>query len=115
MPAGSSRPEPGNAMTTDINPHAPRTPARWSGLFSTARSPWLLPAVFCLLVLFALVIWPLAALFHQSILDPQTGHVSLAGFEQFFGNARYTTAFINTVILGASSTAGALLLGAPLA
>src|SRR5690606_21992937 len=56
-----------------------------------------------------------ATLFHQSALDPQTGRLSLDGFKEFFGNARYTTAFVNTVILGAASTTGALLLGAPLA
>src|SRR5690606_32267541 len=71
--------------------------------------------IFCLLVLFALVVWPLVALFHQSALDPQTGHFSLEGFRQFFSNPRYTTAFSNTVILGAASTVGTLMLGAPLA
>jgi iron(III) transport system permease protein len=63
----------------------------------------------------ALVVWPLFALFHQSALDPQTGHFSMEGFRQFFGTPRYTTAFSNTVILGVASTLGTLLLGAPLA
>jgi len=102
-------------MTAHASPHARRKPEIWSSLFSQSRSPWLLPSVFCLLLLLALVVWPLFALFHQSALDPQTGHFSMEGFRQFFGTPRYTTAFSNTVILGIASTLGTLLLGAPLA
>ncbi|MFT0547184.1 ABC transporter permease [Allopusillimonas ginsengisoli] len=79
------------------------------------RSPWLIPSLFCLAALVALVIWPLASLFYQSGIDPQTGKLSLAGFRTFFGNPRYVQAFTNTVILGTVSTTGAVLLGAPLA
>ncbi len=78
-------------------------------------SPWLGPALLCLLVLIALVVWPLAALFYQSAIDPQTGQASLQGFHTFFSNPRYVQAFFNTLILGAVSTTGTLLLGAPLA
>lgn len=78
-------------------------------------SPWFLPALLCLLVLVALVLWPLAALFHQSVIDPKTGELSLHGFQAFFGSPRYVGALVNTVILGAVSTLGCLLLGAPLA
>lgn len=78
-------------------------------------SPWFVPAVLCLLVLVAFVVWPLAALFHQSAIDPETGGFSLHGFENFFSTPRYVQAFFNTVQLGVISTAGALLLGAPLA
>ncbi|WP_442596916.1 ABC transporter permease [Parapusillimonas sp. JC17] len=78
-------------------------------------SPWFLPALLCLLVLVALVLWPLAALFHQSVVDPKTGALSLHGFQAFFDSPRYVRAFFNTVILGAVSTLGCLLLGAPLA
>jgi len=80
-----------------------------------APSPWLVPALLCLLVLVALVVWPLAALFYQSAIDPQTGQASLQGFQTFFNTPRYVQAFFNTLILGAVSTTGTLLLGAPLA
>ncbi|MEB2398630.1 MAG: iron ABC transporter permease [Alcaligenaceae bacterium] len=83
--------------------------------FKKSLSPWFLPALLCLLVLVALVLWPLAALFHQSVLDPKTGAFSLHGFQTFFDSPRYVGAFFNTVMLGAVSTLGCLLLGAPLA
>ncbi|HUG57206.1 MAG TPA: iron ABC transporter permease [Candidimonas sp.] len=78
-------------------------------------SPWFLPALFCLLVLVALVLWPLASLFYQSAIDPQTGNASLKGFKMFFDNPRYVEAFFNTLRLGVISTLGTVLLGAPLA
>src|SRR5690606_18079438 len=63
----------------------------------------------------ALVLWPLAALFYQSAIDPQTGNASLHGFKTFFDSPRYVQAFFNTLKLGAISTLGTVLLGAPLA
>lgn len=78
-------------------------------------SPWFVPAALCLLVLVALVLWPLAALFYQSAIDPQTGNASLHGFKTFFDSPRYVQAFFNTLKLGAISTLGTVLLGAPLA
>lgn len=102
-------------MTTTLSAGAPRLPSLWERVIASSRSPWLWPAVFCLLVLVALVVWPLAALFYQSALDPKTGQLSLDGFRQFFDNPRYTTAFFNTIILGVASTCGAVMLGAPLA
>lgn len=85
--------------------------------YSTKRrwSPWFIPALFCLLVLVALVLWPLASLFYQSAIDPETGQASLKGFRLFFDNPRYVEAFFNTIKLGAISTLGTVLLGAPLA
>jgi iron(III) transport system permease protein len=102
-------------MTSLIQPQTPGLSRRVGDLFASSRSPWLWPALFCLLVLVALVVWPLVALFHHSALDPQTGQLSLDGFRQFFDNPRYTTAFFNTLILGVASTTGAMMLGAPLA
>jgi ABC-type Fe3+ transport system, permease component len=78
-------------------------------------SPWFVPALLCLLVLVAFVVWPLAALFHQSIVDPATGSLSLHGFNEFFSSPRYVQAFYNTVKLGVIATLGTLMLGAPLA
>lgn len=78
-------------------------------------SPWLIPALLCLAVLVVLVLWPLATLFYQSAIDPQTGHVSLEGFRTFFSDRDYTDAFFNTIRLGLTSTIGTLMLGAPLA
>lgn len=78
-------------------------------------SPWLIPALLCLLVLALLVLWPLASLFYQSIIDPQTGQLSMQGFRTFIDEPRYVQAFFNTVKLGVISTIGTLLLGAPLA
>ncbi|NYT63790.1 iron ABC transporter permease [Alcaligenaceae bacterium] len=78
-------------------------------------SPWFVPALLCLLVLVALVLWPLASLFYQSAIDPQTGSASLQGFRTFFNNPKYVQAFFNTLQLGAISTLGTVLLGAPLA
>ena len=39
-------------------------------------SPWFVPALLCLLVLVAFVVWPLASLFHQSAVDPETGRLA---------------------------------------
>src|SRR5690606_3324525 len=78
-------------------------------------SPWFFPALLALLVLVALVLWPLAALFYQSAVDPKTGQLSLQGFQTFFDSPRYVGALFNTIILGAVSTLGCLMLGAPLA
>lgn len=84
--------------------------------FSKSKlSPWFWPALVCLAILSMLVIWPLASLFYQSAIDPETGAPSLAGFKTFLDNPRYVEAFFNTLRLGAISTAGCLLLGAPLA
>ncbi|MVW70396.1 MULTISPECIES: iron ABC transporter permease [unclassified Bordetella] len=102
-------------MSSHVQPAAPGPFGRLSEFFASSRSPWLWPALFCLVVLVALVVWPLVALFHHSALDPQTGQLSLDGFRQFFDNPRYTTAFFNTIILGVASTTGAMMLGAPLA
>jgi len=82
---------------------------RWSA------NTWSVLAAGCLLVLVALVLWPLATLFYKSAIDPQTGQFSLAGFQTFFSDSTYTTAFFNTIRLGLASMAGTLLLGAPLA
>ncbi|ERT55215.1 MULTISPECIES: ABC transporter permease [Alcaligenes] len=79
------------------------------------RSPWFLPALVCLVVLVFWVVWPLASLFYQSVIDPATGLPSLHGFETFFSDPRYVEAFFNTIKLGLISTIGTLLLGAPLA
>ncbi|WP_394064800.1 ABC transporter permease [Alcaligenes sp. WGS1538] len=80
-----------------------------------SRSPWFLPALVCVAVLLFWVVWPLASLFYQSVTDPVTGLPSLHGFRTFFEEPRYVEAFFNTVKLGAISTVGTLLLGAPLA
>ncbi|HLR12962.1 MAG TPA: iron ABC transporter permease [Burkholderiaceae bacterium] len=82
---------------------------RWSA------NTWSVLAAGCLLVLVALVLWPLATLFYKSAIDPQTGQFSLTGFQTFFSDSTYTTAFFNTIRLGLTSVAGTLLLGAPLA
>ncbi len=76
---------------------------------------WTVLAAICLMVLIALVLWPLATLFHQSAIDPQTGRLSLNGFKTFFADPTYTTAFMNTIRLGVTSMIGTLMLGAPLA
>lgn len=78
-------------------------------------SPWTLLALACLLVMAVLVLWPLLTLFQQSAVDPRTGRLGWHGFQVFFDDARYTTAFVNSLILGIVSTVGALLLAAPLA
>src|SRR5690606_29715326 len=94
-----------------------------SGVSTTMRnsfakelgSPWFVPALLCLLVLVAFVVWPLASLFHQSAVDPETGRFSLQGFETFFESPRYVEACWNSVKLGVIAPIGALMLGAPLA
>ena len=74
-----------------------------------------IPLTAPLVVLVFWVVWPLASLFYQSIIDPATGMPSLHGFETFFSEPRYVEAFFNTIKLGLISTIGTLLLGAPLA
>ncbi len=78
-------------------------------------SPWVLLALGCLLFLLLLVLWPLLTLFRQSAIDPGTGQLGWHGFRVFLDDPRYTTAFVNSLVLGAVSTLGALALAAPLA
>ncbi len=79
-------------------------------------SPWVLLALGCLLCLLLLVLWPLLTLFRQSAIDPGTGQLGWHGFRVFFfDDPRYTTAFFNSLVLGAICTVGALALAAPLA
>lgn len=79
------------------------------------QSPWPLLALISLLILAAFVLWPLLTLFRQSAVDPQTGALGWHGFRTFIEDARYTTAFANSLLLGVVTTIGSLLLGAPLA
>lgn len=92
-----------------------KAPSPFPVLRAGRFSPWVLLALACLLVLLLLVLWPLLTLFRQSAVDTQTGQFGWQGFRVFLDDPRYTTAFINSLILGAVCTVGALALAAPLA
>jgi iron(III) transport system permease protein len=66
-------------------------------------------AILALLVVFLL--YPLANVLASSFLHKG----GQSGWAIFFGDARYLTALLNTIILGLAVTAGATLIGVPLA
>jgi iron(III) transport system permease protein len=61
------------------------------------------------------LIYPLFNIFKFSILDKETGLLSLSNFQEFFGKKYYWVSFWNTLVVSVAGTAGALLLGVPLA
>ena len=76
--------------------------------------PWgLLTAVSLVLLLF-FVLYPLAVLFANSVVDAD-GQYSLAAFYTLAQDQQYVQAFGNTLMLGFSVTAFAVLLGVPFA
>ena len=76
--------------------------------------PWgLLTAVSLVLLLF-FVLYPLAVLFANSVVDAQ-GQYSLSAFYALAQDRQYVQAFGNTLVLGFSVTAFTVLLGVPFA
>jgi len=76
--------------------------------------PWgLLTAVSLALLLF-FMLYPLAVLFGNSVLD-ESGAYSLAAFATLARDSQYVQAFWNTLVLGFSVTACTVLVGVPFA
>jgi len=76
--------------------------------------PWGLLTAISLVVLVFFVVYPLAVLFGNSVLD-ESGNYSLAAFVSLARNSEYVQAFRNTLILGFTVTACTMLVGVPFA
>jgi iron(III) transport system permease protein len=66
-------------------------------------------------IVVVLLVLPLFNIFRFSFLDPESGRLSLANYREFFSKPYYTSAIVNSLIVSFGGTAGALLLGIPLA
>ncbi len=62
-----------------------------------------------------LLVYPLFNIFKFSFVDKETGLLSLANYREFFGKAYYRVSFVNTMVVSAGGTLGAVVLGVPLA
>jgi len=62
-----------------------------------------------------LLVYPLFNIFRFSFLDRVTGVVSLSNYREFFTTQYYYRAFANSMVVSLGGTAGALVLGIPLA
>ena len=68
------------------------------------------------IALYALfLLYPMAYLIRQSVMDPDTGGFTLAYFTKFFSKSYYTGTIVNSVKVTLSVTAIALILGIPIA
>lgn len=76
--------------------------------------PWGLLTAISLALLVFFVVYPLAVLFGNSMLD-ETGSYSLAAFLSLARNSEYVQAFRNTLMLGFTVTTCTLLVGVPFA
>ena len=84
---------------------------RLTGLLRPEGLAWLAVAI----VLVALVALPLLQLLSMSLEKPQSGGWTLANYADAFGRPRYIRAFVNSLMLGLSVAALALLFGVPIA
>jgi len=69
-------------------------------------------AGFAIVIIF--LIYPLFDVFKYSIIDKQTGALSLSNWKEFFSRAYYINAFIHSMIIALATTFFATLLGIPL-
>ena len=76
--------------------------------------PWGVLTAISLALLLFFVLYPLAVLFGNSVLD-DAGEYSLAAFQTLLQDSQYIEAFWNTLILGFSVTACTVLVGVPFA
>ena len=71
---------------------------------------WTLVLIFAWALLFLFLFIPLGTVLVASFLD-KAGEVTLANYATFMGSARLQKAFVNTLVIGFSGLAGALILG----
>jgi iron(III) transport system permease protein len=82
---------------------------------SVVRDPWIAVAVFFVLLLGFLTIYPQVWIARASLLDATGTRVSLDNFIDFFTTFRFRQAFFNSLIISASVTVGACLVAVPTA
>lgn len=75
---------------------------------------WTLIAIFTWALLILLLFVPVGSVLTSSLYD-RAGNLSLANYATFFSEPRFYTAFLNTLVVGASGLFGALLLGSIMA
>ncbi len=76
---------------------------------------WTLVTVLGYAVVGLFLLYPLSSIFKFAFIDKDTGLFAFSNFREFFGRAYYTVSFLNTLVVSVGGTAGALLLGVPLA
>lgn len=74
-------------------------------------SIWTYATLIALSVLIFAILYPLSSLFAASVTSPNEGGFSLEGYRTFFATPDLVAALINTLLLGAITTIGALILG----
>lgn len=85
------------------------TPRRWRIDF------WSVITAVTLLILFVLLILPIFSVFLVSFFDGKTGELTLDNYIRLFTKNYYLAGFRNTLFVGFLGTAGAVLIGVPLA
>ena len=78
-------------------------------------SIWTYTALAALLVLVFTILYPLSSLFTASLTSPETGGFSLEGYREFFATPEFVSALTNTLLLGAITTIGAMIIGVGIA
>lgn len=76
---------------------------------------WTFVLIAAWIVLLILLVWPLSSILRASLLDNDTGVVSLIHYVQIFTTKVYQRAIGNTFIAGIGGMTGALILGVTLA
>ncbi|NIX78284.1 ABC transporter permease [Microvirga terricola] len=76
---------------------------------------WTFVLIAAWIVLLILLVWPLSSILRASLLDNDTGAVSLVHYIQIFTTKVYQRAIGNTFIAGIGGMTGALILGVTLA
>ncbi|AEF86900.1 ABC transporter permease protein [Treponema primitia ZAS-2] len=78
------------------------------------RDPWILFALFCILISIGLIILPQLSIFLSSFRNDQ-GMFSIAHYKTFFTGYRYQTALLNSIKVTLCTTLFATLIAVPLA
>lgn len=76
---------------------------------------WTAVLVLALLVIAALLVWPLWSIFAASFIDNRRGGFTLANYARVLGHPYYLAALWNSILVGFGGMLGSLLLGVPLA
>ena len=70
----------------------------------------------CMIAVYALfLIYPMAHLIQQSVIDGDTGQLTMANFSKFFSKSYYFNTLINSFKVSLASTCLSIVIGVPLA
>jgi len=77
--------------------------------------PWALVLMASWALLAALLFWPLSAIFSASLVDNDTGQLSLVHYREILETRAFRRAVVNTFIAGFGGMAGSVIIGVTLA